>query len=49
MFYICKHCNSKDIDICPYDDFPFYCNCCDEFMDFNDIENLDFIYNDLII
>ena len=33
MYLECKKCNSPDIEITsPYDNYPFYCNKCEEFL-----------------
>ncbi len=38
MIIICKYCKSDDLDICPTDSLPLFCNKCDTFKEFEDVE-----------
>lgn len=38
---ICKRCKSDEIDICPNDIYPFYCNSCNAWLDHNNIIQLN--------
>ena len=40
MYLVCKHCESYDIEITsPYDNYPFYCNSCSQYLGFDEVKN----------
>ena len=39
MYLECKKCNSPDIELTsPYDNYPFYCDNCKEYLGFEDVK-----------
>lgn len=46
MYLECKKCNSPDIEVTsPYDNYPFYCNICEQFLKHDEVKEYKAVSN----